>query len=187
MKDEIHKLVQSIKPYDKEEKKHVQDVLIWITSGAGLFRIKKPDVPPQHLVSYFVLIDNKQGKILLVDHRKAKLLLPPGGHVEKNENPKKTVEREIREELGIEADFISGFPFFITVTKTVNIDAGHTDVSLWYLLKGDSTKSLIYDKGEFSGYHWLSFDEVLNLSNKVTDPHMHRLVKKLLAYKYVRT
>ena len=42
----------------------------------------KPDVPPKHLVSYFALVDERRGKLLLVDHKLAGLWLPSGGHVE---------------------------------------------------------------------------------------------------------
>ena len=41
--------------------------------------------------------------MLLVDHRNAKLWLPTGGHVERDEHPWRTVEREAAEEPGIEA------------------------------------------------------------------------------------
>ena len=45
-----------------------------------------------------------------------------------------TVKREAIEELGIEANFFLRDPLFLTITQTVGPTAGHTDVSLWYLL-----------------------------------------------------
>ncbi len=182
MRDIIKNLVTAIHPIDQLETKHISDVIQWIDSGAQLFRIQKPDVPPKHLVSYFVLFDEKARKLLLVNHIKAGLWLPPGGHVEKDENPNTTVEREILEELFIPAEYIQNTPFFLTVTKTVNINAGHMDVSLWYLLRGDSTKKLRYDSSEFNGYKWLTIEEVLRTDISTLDPHMHRFVKKLHIY-----
>jgi 8-oxo-dGTP pyrophosphatase MutT (NUDIX family) len=41
------------------------------------------------------------GRILLVDHVNAGLWLPPGGHVEVDEDPGLTARREIQEELGL--------------------------------------------------------------------------------------
>lgn len=60
---------------------------------------------PKHLTaSGFVL--HPDHKILLVHHRKLKVWLYPGGHVEPNETPDECVVREILEESGIEARII---------------------------------------------------------------------------------
>lgn len=104
----IKKIIQeisNIQPLDRLENQHIEDTLTWIKSGASIFRIQKPDIPPKHLVSYFVLLDIVQQKLLLVDHKMAKLWLPPGGHVEVDEHPRTTVIRECEEELGIQANF----------------------------------------------------------------------------------
>lgn len=177
---EIREMIQSIKPFDALEKEHVLDTLAWIDSGVEIFRIQKPDVPPKHLVSYFVLIDSAHKKLLLLDHIKSGLWLPSGGHVEKDEHPKTAVEREIQEELNIPAEFLSESPFFITQAVTVATTAGHTDVSLWYALKGDSKKGIVYDPGEYTGYKWFDYQEVLNKDIATLDIHMHRFVKKLI-------
>ena len=134
LRSHITEIVTSITPLDNEEKAHIADVLKWLASGAEIFRLKKPDVPQKHLVSYFVLFDSIANKVLLVDHIKAGLWLPTGGHVEPNEKPVSTVIREAHEELGIEANLFSPSPLFLTVTQTVGITKGHTDVSLWFLL-----------------------------------------------------
>lgn len=179
MRNKILQIVQAITPFDEIEQNHLSDTIQWIQGGAEIFRIKKPDTPPKHLVSYFVLIDPDKRKLLLVDHIKAKLWLPAGGHVEPNENPKKTVEREIVEELNIQASFLLEQPFFLTETVTVGLTAGHTDVSLWYVLKGDPTAPIKYDPEEFNGYRWFSYDEVLEMPIEKLDPHLHRFVKKV--------
>ena len=131
MRNIIKQLILSIEPYDDLEAEQITDTLKWIDGGDEIFRIQNPAIPPKHLVSYFVIIDSVKKKILLMDHIKAGLWLPGGGHIEKNEHPKKTVEREILEELNITAEFISETPLFITQTVTVGKTAGHTDVSLW--------------------------------------------------------
>lgn len=177
MRNAIHTIVSSITPHDPLEKEHIIDVLDWIESGADLFRIQKPAVPPKHLVSYIVLFDKLEKKVLLIWHNKAQLWLPAGGHVEIGEHPKTTAERELMEELGIKATFIFDHPVFITATKTRNIDPSHTDVSLWYVLIGDSRDTLDYDANEMSGYKWFRFDEARTL--KDCDPHLHRFVQKL--------
>lgn len=172
----IFAALSQIQAHDAIEAKHQQQTLEWIKSGAPLCRIAKPDIPNKHLVSYFVLFDEKQRKILLVDHKKAQLWLPTGGHVEVDEDPLEAVKRECFEELGIEADFYWQTPLFLTVTETVGLTVGHTDVSLWYVLKGDSQASYHYDAEEFNSIKWFTIDEIPYTQS---DPHMQRFVEKL--------
>lgn len=51
-----------------------------------------------------------QGQVLLHWHRKNRLWLPFGGHIEENEDPVQTVLREIEEESGIAAVLIERGP-----------------------------------------------------------------------------
>lgn len=178
MKNKILELIRDVNPFDALEQRHKEDAIAWIESGVEIFRITKPDIPPKHLVSYFVLVDQTQKKILLVDHIKAGLWLPAGGHVEPNENPETTVGREIEEELKMKPDFISDKPFFITQAVTVNLNAGHTDVSLWYVLKGDVNTPIDYDPREFTGCRWFTYNELLDTPITKLDPHLHRFIKK---------
>jgi 8-oxo-dGTP pyrophosphatase MutT (NUDIX family) len=180
-KQKVKTLVASIEPYDSLEAEHTKDVINWIDSGKPIFRISKPDNPPKHLVSYFVLFDETHQSLMLIDHIKARLWLPAGGHVEVDEDPKDTVIREAMEELKIQADLstkLGDKPFFVTVTETKNADI-HTDVSLWYVIKGDVNKKLDFDKREMNSYRWFSIDEVLSEDIKNLDPHMHRFTRKL--------
>lgn len=178
----IKQSVKSIDPFDDIESTHKLDVLNWIDSGVPILRISKPDNPPKHLVSYFVLLDMTNKSILLIDHIKAKSWLPTGGHVEINEDPIDAVIREAKEELQINASFDTPFgknPLFITVTKTKN-DNVHTDVSLWYVISGSSKDVYKFDTKEMNGYKWFSFNDILAMDTNLLDPHMHRFVNKLM-------
>jgi 8-oxo-dGTP pyrophosphatase MutT (NUDIX family) len=181
IKDSIKNEVGAIKASDALEEAHIKDTLDWIESGADLFRIKKPDVPLKHLVSYFVVVDPRQKSLLLVDHILAQLWLPTGGHVEVNEHPRDTAVREAKEELNLKASFLNNEkPFFITATETVGLTPGHTDVSLWYLLKGSTHDFITFDKSEFNDVEWFTFKEILESDQSIFDPHMHRFTKKLV-------
>lgn len=180
----IRKLIQQIKPSDEIESAHQTHVMDWIDSGARLFRTRKPDVPQQHLVSYFVLYDEAKDVIMLIDHVKAGLWLPTGGHVDVNENPMDTVIREAREELQVKATFSHIFgdqPLFITATQTRGYGE-HTDVSLWYVIEADSAITLEFDRREINGYKWISLEDVLKTPLQELDPHMHRFSRKMRAY-----
>lgn len=176
-------LIGGIRPWDAQERAHLGETEAWVASGAPLYRTEKPDVPPRHLVSYFVAFDEPRRELLLVAHRKAGLWLPSGGHVEPREDPWTTVERECREELHIDAvpSVVSGDrPFFLTVTDT-RAPGGHTDVSLWYVLQVDAASVTTFDEGEFTAVKWLALQQVLAEPLDGMDPHMHRFTRKLLA------
>lgn len=180
IRSKIHQVVTTISPLDKAEKENVRFVLDWIESGCEIFRTEKPATPETHLVSYFVIASPDMDQILLVDHKKAGLWLPPGGHVEPGEDPKETVRREAKEELGIEAEFFFDKPLFLTVTKTVGNIAQHTDVSFWYLLKCDPQQSLNYDINEFNQIRWFWIDEI---PFEKSDPHIKRFLQKMSHHK----
>jgi 8-oxo-dGTP diphosphatase len=188
MRKKISDLIGKVNPFDQIEKDHISDTLDWIESGAEIFKIKSPDVPPKHLVSFSVLFDPEEKKILLLDHRKALLLLPSGGHINRDEMPFDTAKRELVEELEIDPKPLfenSGVPFFVSQITTVGLTAGHIDVDLWYIFRGDS-KIPINDKSEefvreFSGFQWLTLTEMLSKPIENFDVNMHRFVVKLKA------
>jgi 8-oxo-dGTP diphosphatase len=174
MRSAIRDEVASIEPFDALERAHREAALAWIDSGVELCRTQKPATPPKHLVSYFVLVDHDH--ILLVDHKNAQLWLPSGGHVEPGEHPRATVMRELREELGLELGDAPEKPLMVTIAETVGLSAGHTDVSLWYVIKVDRRTELVFDPGEFHSVQWFhSSDAPVSRS----DPNLRRFLGKL--------
>lgn len=177
-------LVAGIDPFDAAEEHDQRHTVDWINSGAGLFRLAKPDVPPIHLVSYFVVTDPSAGTLLLVDHINAGLLLPTGGHCEPGELPWQTVQRECPEELGIPAVATGVFgqrPLFVTVTRTRDphgTGRSHVDVSLWHVVQADPTAITSFDTGEFHGIRWLTPQQIQATPAHLMDPAMHRFTAK---------
>lgn len=176
IRQDILSIINSISPFDDVEQEHITFTKNWIESGAEIFRTAKPATPDPHLVAYFLLIDSSSNQVLLVNHKKSGLWLPSGGHVEPNEKPQETVKREILEELGIEANFMIEDPFFLTITKTVGLTAGHTDISIWYILQGCSAISYVFDSEEFVEICWFSPSKIPYIQS---DPHMKRCIEKL--------
>lgn len=167
----------AVSPLDDLERAHLDDACAWVHSGAPLFRVAKPATPPKHLVSYFAVIDGE--RILLVDHRNAQLWLPTGGHVEPDEDPRTTVVRELKEELGLAvAPQSIGPPLMVTVTTTVGVTHGHTDVSLWYAVQARPSQEFSYSIEEFREIRWFAFTEV---PLERADPHLGRFIQKLRA------
>ena len=180
IRSQIHQIVSSMSTLDELEQDHIRFVLDWIDSGREIFRIEKPATPDTHLVAYFVIASTEMDQVLLVDHKKAELWLPPGGHVDPGEDPKETVRREAKEELGVDVEFLFDEPILLTVTKTVGNIAKHTDVSLWYLLMGNPHRTLNYDPDEFNQIRWFTIDEI---PFEKSDPHMKRCIQKMLSLK----
>jgi 8-oxo-dGTP diphosphatase len=177
----ISDLVTAVRPYDAREAADQADILDWVASARPLFRTAPPDTPPKHLVVYFVPVDAAGRCLLLGDHRKSGLWLPPGGHVEVGEDPRAAVRREAEEELGIEAEFHPALggdrPFFLTVTPTN--DASHLDVDLWFVLRVDRDARLEPDPREFNGIRWLALDDQREWPSDQYDPEMGRFAGKL--------
>lgn len=95
-----------------------------------------------------------------------------------------TAVREAKEEFNIKAVFLHNNqkPFFITRTQTVGLTPGHTDVSLWYLLKGNIHDTPRFDRSEFTDVEWYTFTEILETDPVIFDPHLQRFAAKLFAY-----
>jgi 8-oxo-dGTP pyrophosphatase MutT (NUDIX family) len=177
----VEDLVTGVRPFDARETADQADVLAWVMSGQPLFRTAPPDVPPKHLVCYFVPVDETAASVLLGAHRKAGLWLPPGGHVEDGEDPRQTVLREAEEELGIHATFhpLAGeSPFFLTVTPT-NERSSHLDVSLWFLIAVGRGDELHPDPREYTEVRWFELAEQRDWPGDTYDPEMARFTAKL--------
>lgn len=184
--DDPGTLIRNIEPFDALEAQHRRDALAWIGSGAPLYRARKPATPAKHLVSYFVPVDVPGRRLMLIDHRRSGLLLPPGGHVEPGEPAVLAAERECREELGIAPSWESPTqrrPLFVTVTQTRPSarQVVHTDVSLWFVLSLLPETELILDEREIAAVHWLDFAAVRRADTATLDPHLPRFVSKLEA------
>jgi 8-oxo-dGTP diphosphatase len=180
-RETIRALVARLVPADLVEDEHRRLALAWLDGTGDIFRRIGPCTPSPHLVSYFLLTDHDSGDVLLVDHRKAGLWLPTGGHVEPGEHAVTTVRREAGEELGIDAVFsaVTGeHPLFVTVTQAASAVDQHTDVSLWFVLSHGMGQPLTPDPGEFREARWWTRDDIRGSDPALFDPHMSRMLAK---------
>jgi hypothetical protein len=65
----VHDLVATVSPLDDKEASDQSDILGWVASGAPLFRVQRPAIPPRHLAVYFALLDDVSRSVMLVDAR----------------------------------------------------------------------------------------------------------------------
>jgi len=173
MRAQIRTEIEGIVPFDDIEASNKSAAINWIDTGTDLCRLRKSDFPPKHLIVYFVVVDGDH--ILLVDHINARLWLPTGGHVDPGEHPRSAVIREAVEELGVTADFATEAPIFLSIIDTVGKTGGHTDVALWYVLKGRRDQSFDFDGSEFHRLKWYHRNDVPVAR---TDAQMGRFLDK---------
>lgn len=179
----VHDLISGVTPGEDYETRDRTTALNWIESGAPLFRITRPATPNPHLCVYSVFLDDIRRTILLIDHIKAHCRLPPGGHVDPDEDPRTTALREAHEELGINGTFHSHFgdtAAFVSVTETRG-DHSHTDVTLWFVLTADQETPITLDTREANALRWFPLDDPTEWSNPNRfDPALPRFRSKLL-------
>jgi 8-oxo-dGTP pyrophosphatase MutT (NUDIX family) len=177
----VRDLVAGVSPFDELEAADRQWMLDWIESGAPLFRLEKPASPPKHLAVYAAPVDEDTRSVMLVDHVKAKAWLMPGGHVDPDEDPRRTIVRELDEELRIAPSFhpsTGSAPLFLTVTQTRGAHS-HTDVTLWFVFQADRDAPITPDPSEFSEVRWFELDRETGWAAEQFDPQMARFVTKL--------
>lgn len=119
-----------------------------------------------HFCVYFLPFNPETKEVFVVDHKKAKKWLFPGGHIDKGEALLTTLNREIGEELGV-PNFFPALenPFFISVThiekNPVRPCEEHYDI--WYLMKTDGSNFQV-DPTEFNSTKWVAIHEARKLA-----------------------
>ena len=110
----------------------------------------------------------RNGCVALHWHRKVKAWLPPGGHIEPNEDPVQAVIRETLEETGIEVEVVSspsapnlglGYPRQVAPPYTIMVEdirdpveGFHQHIDMIYFCRPkDAARAELAD-----GWHWVS-------------------------------
>lgn len=122
-----------------------------------------------HFSIYFLPYNPTTQEVFLTHHKKSGLWISPGGHIEKGETLLDALDREIREELGLDLDVGEiDVPFMISITEIDNPSQpcrAHYDI--WYLILTDGGDFNI-DSREFHESRWVTLTQARKL---VTDPN----------------
>lgn len=128
---------------------------------------------PTHTVGAGALITNAQNEILVVQEYGMKGYKLPGGHVEEGERIAEAVVREVLEETGIVAEFISILGF----TNKHPYRFGKSNLYFICELKALNSKISVQDPQEIIDARWISLDEFLE--NPYNSAYNHELFSAL--------
>lgn len=132
----------------------------------------------EHLGVFAVVLSQDRQHTFLLNHRKANLWLPPGGHVDLGQKLHECALMEIEEELSMkQAKLLSEAPVFLTRTLTQGMNAGHIDVTSWLLIEGNVQGEYQIQVKEASQSGWFKIEELLRTAEL---SNLHRGFKKIL-------
>ena len=125
---------------------------------------------PKHFVATALIV--RQDRILLVHHRKIGLWLPPGGHIEPQEDPVTAMKREVLEETGLFVEVVPlrkyspmasddtvrvlPLPHHVQVERIA--EGPHDHVDLVYLCEAGPGEAI--GNAESLGIRWFSRDDL---------------------------
>ena len=143
--------------------------------------VSKEENPVSHFGARLVPFDPSTNEELIVDHKKAGTWLFPGGHLDKDEDLLRTLNREISEELGV-ADFYTSTPATYLVTrKLLNSEKfrcrEHFD--LWHIMEIEKER-IVVDMKEFNGVRWVTYEQALQTVTDDNNLRAIEAIKKLL-------
>lgn len=117
-------------------------------------------------VHVFIVYDNK---VLLINHKKMKMWLGIGGHIELDEDPDQALFREVKEECGIDIELLSNKPnveskgtkFLYTpaYSDIHEINEKHKHIALVYFAKAKSDQ-FIHNQEEHIDIRWFTEEEL---------------------------
>ena len=111
-------------------------------------------------VSAAVFIEDEQGRLLLLQQsseEKGKKWSPPSGGMFPHEDPFENARREVREEIGVEIEFIDLIGIY-------TIDRGDKKTSIGFVFRAKITSGDIKPaKGEIDNYKFFTIGEIKEL------------------------
>ena len=130
--------------------------------------LTRDDNNPSHFCCYFLPYNPDTKQVFIVHHKKSGLWLSPGGHIDKDENLMRTLNREIEEELGVKDKIKEEIkPFLLTITPIENrVQPCKEHLDIWYRFPTNGSEFNV-DPKEFHTTKWTSIEEAKQV---VTDP-----------------
>ncbi|MDX1511355.1 MAG: NUDIX domain-containing protein [Nitriliruptorales bacterium] len=117
------------------------------------------DADPAHVTASGIVID-KTGRLLLHRHRRLRIWLQPGGHVDPGESLEEAVDREVREETGLVTTLVQATPVHVDLHEGPR---GHLHLDIRWLLRADADAPLAPGPTESPDVAWFALDAAAGL------------------------
>ncbi|MEO6508366.1 MAG: NUDIX domain-containing protein [Patescibacteria group bacterium] len=158
-----NKLIKEIKEMAKTQPISKRTVTTFIERLNSTDPITRDENLKDHYCAFYVPIDRKTKQLYLIVHKKSGLWMPPGGHIDKGEDPVTAVKRECNEELNFEITNEPVELFTISVDPIDNpIQPCKIHYSLWYMVKMDKME-FEYNEKESTDGKWVGLKEAQKL------------------------
>lgn len=136
----------------------------------------KPQDPESHFCVLFIPYAISSRKVYIVDHIKAGIWSPPGGHIDAGESPLDAVKREFNEELGFKLSDEKINLFEANVTKCIPTGICRKHYDLFYIVYMRNQEVFKFEEREFNSAGWFSLSEAIE---KITYPDFNAIMVKL--------
>lgn len=149
------------------------DIALIFKNRLGGGDLTRDENPESHFCAYFAACDYKNKQIFIGHHIKSGLWLFNGGHIDKGETLSETVNREIGEEWGLDANELKiGEPSLLTIAEINNPSKQkcrlHLDI--WHFIDVDKdtfNPDPLKIAEEFHAARWIDLTEARQI---ITDP-----------------
>ena len=155
MKRRVFEEVSRIDPIDAREETSKEQLL----EGLAMPQPFSEHADPMHVTASAIVIGSSG--VLLHFHKKLRLWLQPGGHIEEGEAPWEAAPREVWEETGLRAVTRDGDGAIFHVD--VHAAGAHTHLDVRYLLFAEGTPAP--PPGESQLVRWFSWDEAFAVAD----------------------
>lgn len=146
---------------------------------------------------------NAQGDVLLLWHKRLQRWMPPGGHVDPDETPEETAQRECKEETGLDVEIIGDAqpdlfagsteegrmlrkPFAMLLEEipasAERGEAAHQHMDFLFLARPkDETQTLVLAEDEGEHLRWFTPEEIIALPDDHILTNVRRTILEVLA------
>lgn len=119
-----------------------------------------------HVTASSWIISHDQRHVLLIEHAKYNIMIPPGGHVDPGETPIQAAIRETEEEVGLNFLVSLSSSFFHADVHQVPESPGrgepaHWHVSVYYPFWNKHNSIVMLNEAECLSHKWVSISELL--------------------------